>query len=815
MADKGIRVPYNEDLDRLEALLRGVQRPGDFFVQGAIELPMPRVEVEGAGVLSFPIPDSQIRQLVEQATRAPYGRGEATILDETVRKVWQLPANKVRIAGKSWDKSFEEILRRVTDGLGCGEVAISAELYKLLVYDTGGFFKAHRDTEKAPGMFGTLVIVFPSDHRGGELVIRHAGRTVAVDMSTAEVSELRFAAFYADCEHEVRPVTEGNRVCLIYNLVQVKQGHSDPPLTAPRHDAETGKAAAMLREAFAADHPPAKLVWLLQHQYSPEGLAFAGLKGEDAALAKVLGSTAEAVGCAQHLGIVHIEESGAAQPEYESYRSHRWSRRHHDDDIEDASSESFEVIEVADTSRYVDQWRNPADEAVDFGRLPLAEGEVLPAGSLDDEEPDEQRLTEATGNEGASFERSYHRAALVIWPKDRFLDVLLQAGVGATLPYLSDRVAACSGNEVTAEVRQAVIAMARRVIDAWNDPPLQPRYDLEAGRGERAAMLGLLGRLGDADLLQRFVAEVVTRQYDGSENEPLATNIRVLGPARAERALPLLVRENMRWFHGSCVELLRRIVAELGSARDEAWTKVLRVMAGAIVSALPELCTDTRQIIGQDWWRARQAKPVDARMVASLFKSLNALGSEPLRADAVTALMGNVREFDPVKVGAPALAAMRSAAPKAFATDPELARLWRHVAEFLLARSEQPPAPPTDWRQDVTLGCNCADCRELQAFTRDPVNQIYGFRVRQDRRSHLEAQIRQHGLDMQCRTDRAGSPQTLVCTKTRQRFQSQCEQHRADRAAMEILLDVLPEAPNELAALAARMGEAIRRRPEN
>ena len=32
------------------------------------------------------------------------------------------------------------------------------ELYKLLLYKTGGHFKAHRDTEKAEGMFGTLIV---------------------------------------------------------------------------------------------------------------------------------------------------------------------------------------------------------------------------------------------------------------------------------------------------------------------------------------------------------------------------------------------------------------------------------------------------------------------------------------------------------------------------------------------------------------------------------------------------------------------------------------------------------------------------------
>ena len=49
-------------------------------------------------------------------------------------------------------------------------------------------------------MFGTLVVVLPTAHVGGELVIRHTGREVAVDLSRAEVSEVSFAAFYADCE---------------------------------------------------------------------------------------------------------------------------------------------------------------------------------------------------------------------------------------------------------------------------------------------------------------------------------------------------------------------------------------------------------------------------------------------------------------------------------------------------------------------------------------------------------------------------------------------------------------------------------------
>ena len=50
MASVPVNVEYNLELKPLEALLSGVKRPGDFFVSGALETPMPRVEVEGVGV---------------------------------------------------------------------------------------------------------------------------------------------------------------------------------------------------------------------------------------------------------------------------------------------------------------------------------------------------------------------------------------------------------------------------------------------------------------------------------------------------------------------------------------------------------------------------------------------------------------------------------------------------------------------------------------------------------------------------------------------------------------------------------------------
>ena len=195
---------------------------------------MPRIEIDGVGMISFPIPHSQIRDIINSAERAPYGRGGKTILDTSVRNTWQLAPVSVRIGGKSWERSFQHILSTVTDGLGCSGMNVSAEFYKLLIYEEGGFFLPHRDTEKTEGMFGTLIIVLPSVHCGGELVIGHMGRKVTLDLSNAETSELTFAGFYADCEHAINPITQGSRVCLTYNLLQPRTGKRNNPITAPR-----------------------------------------------------------------------------------------------------------------------------------------------------------------------------------------------------------------------------------------------------------------------------------------------------------------------------------------------------------------------------------------------------------------------------------------------------------------------------------------------------------------------------------------------------------------------------------------------------
>ena len=301
------------------------------------------------------------------------------------------------------------------------------------------------------------------------------------------------------------------------------------------------------------------------------------------------------------------------------------------------------------------------------------------------------------------------------------------------------------------------------------------------------------------------------RTYDGSENEALAANAALLGARRAGELFSNLARAHVPSRRGECVDLLSRLVHEHDQAPDSAWLIGLRNIAAAIIEALPKRqkrtdASDLDDRLGRPH-DTRRATETDAEMVVTLLDSLAATDAPDLRRAACDAVAA-AHSFDSARVIVSALSLMRARDRKPISADDDYQHLWHHAATILLARSEHPPEAPKDWRQEGRIRCTCGDCRELQTFVLDPVERTHRFRLRKDRRRHLHEQIQRHGLDMTHETERRGSPQTLVCTKTRRAYERQCAEHKADVTAMSTLLRVIDGARGELATLAARMADA-------
>lgn len=126
-------LPYNKDLASLETILREADRAGGYCVHGKTPSLMSRLEVQGVGTVALPVQEAQIRSLIEVAERAPYGKGQSTVLDTTVRDCWQIDRTDVEVGGIGWAEAFSALMGRVTDGMGPIATKLEASPYKLLV----------------------------------------------------------------------------------------------------------------------------------------------------------------------------------------------------------------------------------------------------------------------------------------------------------------------------------------------------------------------------------------------------------------------------------------------------------------------------------------------------------------------------------------------------------------------------------------------------------------------------------------------------------------------------------------------------------
>lgn len=122
---------------------------------------------------------------------------------------------------------------------------------------------------------------------------------------------------------------------------------------------------------------PEKLVYPLEHAYTPAELGFATLKGADAAAARLLEAAAREARFDLLLAQPSIEESGAAE-----YADYSWSRRGRH--VED----QFEAGEVEDRTMTLSGWQRPGGEPCALGPIPVEEEEVSPPDACDDLVPD-------------------------------------------------------------------------------------------------------------------------------------------------------------------------------------------------------------------------------------------------------------------------------------------------------------------------------------------------------------------------------------------------------------------------------------------
>lgn len=760
--------------DKLLEALACVDRPGAFCTGGDRPLTMPGLEVRGLGQVALPLSKAQARQLVKLCRQAPFGKGAETVVDTSVRRTWTLAPDQFRLTNPKWDDLVASIVEDVREALGLEGHKLSAELYELLLYDKGSFFLPHRDGEKLDRMVATLAIILPGAHEGGELIVSHAGRRQEIVFTgAASGHELSYAAFYADCQHEVRPVRSGFRLCLTYNLT-LAGTRGKTRIAAPSYG-DISAAIGELLGQWGRTGDPAKLAVTLDHRYSQAGLSIDTLKGIDRARAEVLFEAAEQADCVAHLALVTLWQSGSAEGGYEDYsygrgRRYHWSDEEDEEDFDETGSQ-YEMGEIYDSSLSADHWSDRHGKKVQLGEIRLDEDEIVADASLDDAEPSREDFEGYTGNEGMTLDRWYHRAAVVIWPRSRHFQILSGAGTEASIGGLEVMVKRLKRAKKAERdgLRRDCLSFAAAIIDSWNASGRGYRRGQSEGV-DRGVFPTLLFQLDDVELVRRFLVKVIPADAAVQLDLSLAEFCTRHGWDSFEGELATVLAAATAATAARNAALLRTLCVRRDKNPERI--EVCRRLCERSVEAIEAL---NEQSHGRDW----QFRELDrGALLGSLVAAMIAVGAEKPLSRLVDHALASDR-YDLTDAHLAAIFALERQLAKRSA-DKAISRWLAACRRELEKRTAQAPQKPADFRRAAQLSCDCRDCRALSEFLADPDRQEARFPLAKERRRHLHGVIDGDHCDCTHVTEHRGSPHTLVCTKTTASYEAACKIHQRD-----------------------------------
>ncbi|KAF4977820.1 hypothetical protein FZEAL_5727 [Fusarium zealandicum] len=453
--------------------LQGIKGTGSFASFAHLtERPPAGLFVPGVGNITMPLSEVQACQLIAKARQAPFGKGSDTVVDTAVRNTWELNAEQFKFRDLKWAAFIQSLCKNVAHSLGIN-TTVRAEIYKMLIYEKGAMFKAHTDTEKIPGMFGTLLISLPSVHQGGDLVLKHCGETKVFKTSGASQS---FACWYSDVSHEVLPVTSGYRWVLTYNLA-LDQSQPRP-------------SAGLLQQPFAEPLRQPLLRWLaispesresdcfyhvLEHDYTEANSSLKALKARDLLRVQALKEVCSDLPVDIFLALLEKEEQGivAYDSDDDDYGA---GRRDYYDDEEDKQREVriHPLQEIFDKNfkikTLVDLEGRQVGRQIHFDEQDLLDQECFEGLEYEEE------YESYTGNTGPTATHRYRVTAVAIVPRGSIASFLSCEKGWCSLSHdISSQIGYFARRCLEPQAEESLVATLRGLLDrAWGG--LNERY---------------------------------------------------------------------------------------------------------------------------------------------------------------------------------------------------------------------------------------------------------------------------------------------------------------------------------------------------
>lgn len=746
-------------MQELITLMDKVKTSGAFSVSGTLPAIPPGLDVKGVGNIGLPLTEHQAKALIERSEQAPFGRGEETIVDTEVRQSWQISADEFELGNPQWNEALQAAADQIGKELGLSGCKIGFEPYKLLVYEEGSFFASHRDTEKIPNMFATLVVNLPSEHEGGEVIISHAGQSQNYSFADSSLFESSFVAFYADCYHEVKPITAGYRLSLVYNLA-ITNRKQQPVLSQRMGPIEDIDHA--IQEWSQEPHDNAILTYLLDHSYSEQNLSMANLKHGDFAKAAVLLKAAANSGCQAYLCLATYYRTSYGEVDSYGGRGRRGRYYDYDDDDDDLDESEFEEYDVNEELVYAHAFVTADGTKINVKQIQLDEDDLLAKVPLVDGPGRGYSISEATGNEGASKDLWYHRGAVIMWPKARELDLVAKMDVDYGIHVLKSSIE--DQNQLEGEYRQQLLRLANHIVETL------PSY-------HNADISAELIKLGDIELLKKSLFRQANSYSIDIDPNILIKVAERFGWAHfaTEVQLRLTAQNGLQWLD-SLVQTGNSI-SEEGQGLMRKWvaSRWQQSLTSAMQSvAEPELPSNARARDRYKYQIARfnTAKSAKQDEIIYLVRLTSCLNMEAVASKAIERLADPPEETFLTETYGPAIVSALDSLKKK-EHNPTIAQQFASaVRQCLQAKYPDPPEPPEDWSREGQIDCDCEFCTEVNEFL--PKRDISSIRIDKTLKRnllHVESEVEKSQIEVDIDIQKVASKFNGIIEKNQSRYE--------------------------------------------
>jgi hypothetical protein len=697
-----------------------------YYAEYAINTPKLRVSVDGIGKLDFPLHEDTIHNLLNTSKQAQFGWRDQTLTDTNIRDTQEISVDYLQVELEN--DFLTSMLEEVKQQLGLSDhVQLNAHLHNLLIYGAGQFFKPHRDSEKLDGMVATLVIVLPSPHIGGDLLINHKKEQHRFVSENINEKGLKCIAFYSDCYHEVEPIRQGYRVALTYNIVLQTTGTKNTYL-------ENTALDLALKNYFGlpeADHVDKNLIYYFDHSYTEHSLRWDLLKGNDYHYARAFLNTAKKLDLVPHLALVEIHES--------------WTTEE-DNDYDSTPDE------LIDNSTSLNFWIDEHNQPLTYHYDQVDEEEVCWSTPTEDLEPDETQHEGYMGNYGNTVDYWYRRAAIVLWPKQAQIRMNFRLNHDGAMRSVFQLIQK-QGNEsyVLDIIKQADYYFHQS--NHYSNPKKQAI--------EHYLQLAL------------YIKDKTTALFVLNDHPLYA-----LSTTDAQLLLGLQKQYGVEW----CLPLFEQWKTK---AKQYSNTVLMEDLGGLItafisvsldISLMNFLIDYQLETLMTCDARNNHARPVEIKktlpsrlmVLQDVFHACVSLSDSQFIKQLVEYLISKTVLYPPTEL-VPFLISWKRIIPCQSTRSYQL--LFSHVETAVQLEVSKGLRAEQDKSITPCLPCNCEHCKNVSIFLQSPTESIKTVAIREDIRRHIMSSFSGLGLPVSLSEVRTGSPYKLVIKKDDTIFQ--------------------------------------------